>query len=138
MPTTSLLITPLDRARLGTVIDRANEFGPTDRRNVDDLANEIDRAAYVESTSIPADVVTMNSTVRLRDLEADESETYTIVYPQFADIERNRISILAPLATAILGHRVGETIPWQTPGGLLRLVIEELIFQPERAGAFEL
>jgi regulator of nucleoside diphosphate kinase len=138
MPTTSPLITALDRARLGTVIERANEFGEADRRYVDDLTHEIERAAYVEPTSVPADVVTMNSTVRLRDLKTDESETYTIVYPQCADIARNRVSILAPLATGILGHRVGETINWRMPGGPARLLIEELIFQPERAGVFEL
>jgi regulator of nucleoside diphosphate kinase len=128
----------LDRARLGTVIERAYEFGQPDRRNVDDLLTEIEQATYVEPTSMPGDVVTMNSTVRLRDLKTYESETYTIVYPHSADIERNRVSILAPLATGILGHRVGETINWRMPGGPTRLFIEELIFQPGLAGEFEL
>ncbi|HCO24501.1 MAG TPA: transcription elongation factor GreAB, partial [Gimesia maris] len=58
----------------------------------------------------PADIVTMNSTVRLRDLETDELETYTLVYPQDANIKEGKLSILTPIGTAILGYRIGDQL----------------------------
>jgi regulator of nucleoside diphosphate kinase len=77
----------------------------------------------------------MNSTVRLRDLDSGEVETYTLVYPNEADAEENRISVLAPIGTAIIGYRVGDVIKWPVPGGFVRLRVEEILYQPERAGA---
>ena len=135
---TSLLITTSDRARLGTLIDCPTEFGPINRRYLADLEQEIENAAYVNSSDVPGDVVTMNSTVRLRDLITGVTETYTIVYPKDVDIDQNRISILGPVATGTIGKRVGDIVVWPTPGGNSRLLIEELIFQPERSGAFDL
>ena len=133
---TSLLITDLDRARLGTLFDRPMEFGPIGRRYRDDLEQGIDEAACVDSTTIPGDVVTMNSMIRLRDLDTGATETYTIVYPKDVDLGKNRISILGPLAPQMLGKRVGDIL--HGPGRMGRLLIEELIYQPERSGAFDL
>ena len=69
-----------------------------------------------------------------RDLDLDEVEEYELVYPADADLERNRISVLAPIGTAILGYRVGDVIEWKVPAGLRRLRVEEVLYQPERAG----
>ena len=98
----------------------------------------MDAAANVDSTIVPEDVVTMNSTVRLRDLNTGETETYTIVYPKYVDTARNRISILGPLATEILGRRVGDVLQWTAAGQTHRLLIEALLFQPERSGDFDI
>ena len=80
----------------------------------------------------------MNSTVVLRDLDTGEVETYTLVYPNHADIARNRLSVLAPVGTAILGYHVGDVVRWRVPAGVRRLRVEEVLFQPERVGAFQL
>jgi regulator of nucleoside diphosphate kinase len=77
----------------------------------------------------------MNSTVRLRDLDTGEEETYTLVYPAQANVEENRISVLAPVGTAIIGYRVGDAVTWRVPGGRVRLRVEEVLYQPERAAA---
>jgi hypothetical protein len=77
----------------------------------------------------------MNATVRLRDLKTGAEETYTLVYPDEADIEANRLSILAPIGTALLGYRAGDVVEWPVPAGITRFRIEEVLFQPRSARA---
>ena len=103
------------------------------REEVRALEAELDRAEVVPSGDIPNDVVTMHSEVRITDLTAGEERTLTLVYPIEADSTRGRISILAPIATALLGYRVGDTVEWKVPGGVRRLRIDALLHQPEAA-----
>jgi regulator of nucleoside diphosphate kinase len=107
-------------------------------RHLAELIAELQRAEVVPSDEVPSDVVTMNSTVVLRDLDTGEEETYTLVYPNHADIARNRLSVLAPIGTAILGYQVGDVVRWRVPAGMRRLRVEDVLFQPERVGAFHL
>jgi regulator of nucleoside diphosphate kinase len=67
-------------------------------------------------------------------LDTDEIETYTLVYPQDADVSRQRLSVFAPVGTALLGYRQGDVIEWTVPAGLRRLKVEEVLSQPEYAG----
>ena len=64
------------------------------------------------------------------DLETGEEDTYTLVYPHEADIEANRLSILAPVRTALLGYRAGDVVEWPVPAGVARLRIEEVVSRP--------
>jgi len=137
MTTRNIIITDADRRRLGTLIERATSDGLGARRYLDDLEHELDRAHVVDPCEVPSDVVTMNSTVRLRDLDTDEIETYTLVYPRDADIDENRISVLAPIGTAMIGYRVGDVIEWPVPSGTARFRVDEVLYQPECAGAWE-
>lgn len=98
------------------------------------LAQELDRAEIVRSSDIPADTVTMHSHVLVRDLDTGRESTYTLVFPSGADIAKGKISILAPIATALLGYREGDEIEWPTPGGRRRLNVVQLLYQPEAAG----
>lgn len=111
-------------------------FGTSD--DIEDLERELDRGTEVESTDVAADVITMNSTVRVTDVEANTTHVYTIVFPADADAEAGRISILSPLGTALLGFRAGDLVMWEMPRGTRRLRIEELIYQPEASGDFHL
>jgi regulator of nucleoside diphosphate kinase len=77
----------------------------------------------------------MHSTVRVRDVNSGSSMVYTLVFPVDADVAQQRISVLAPIGTALLGFRSGDVFEWKTPGGTRRLQIEEVLFQPEAAGA---
>ncbi|TWU40070.1 Regulator of nucleoside diphosphate kinase [Novipirellula aureliae] len=97
-----------------------------------DLQNELRRAKLVELGQVPRDCVTMNSIVRLWDNENKESQTYTLVYPEYEDIKASRLSILSPIGTAILGSRVGDIVSWQVPIGQRHIKIEEVLYQPER------
>jgi len=122
-----ILITQADKTRLQVVIDRARQAGGESRHCLDDLQRELDRADVIDPALMPGGVVAMNSTVRLRDLDSDEIETYTLVFPQDADIQRNRISVLAPVGTAIVGCQVGDVLNWSVPRGSVQLRIEEVI-----------
>jgi regulator of nucleoside diphosphate kinase len=99
------------------------------------LAGEVRRAKVVPRSELPRDVVTMNATVRMRELGTGEEETYTLVYPDEADIEANKLSILAPVGTALLGYRAGDVVEWPVPAGITRFRIEEVLFQPRSARA---
>jgi regulator of nucleoside diphosphate kinase len=129
------MMTVSDHSRLQSLLvsDFVHAIGP--KSYLKDLRTELDRAVIVPSRKIPADVITMNSTVRLRDLETEERDTYTLVYPEHADIAADKLSILAPIGTAILGYRVGDVVSWRVPSGSCQIEIEELLYQPEREQA---
>jgi regulator of nucleoside diphosphate kinase len=105
-----------------------------DREHVAQLAAELERASIVPPDEIPPDVVTMHSDVALRDLDTGEAMTFRLVYPSEANADRQRVSILAPIGTAVLGYRAGDTIEWTVPGGTRHLRIERVIYQPEAGG----
>ena len=90
------------------------------------LREELDRAAIIDPAAFPDDVVAMESTVAFEDLETGETEEYTITFPEHADLERGRISILAPIGTALIGCRVGNVVKWPTPGGIRKLKIRHV------------
>ena len=135
---TTIYITELDHNRLSGLIDRTRERNGTDREYLNKLEAELDRAEIVEPKDIPADVITMRSKVRLKDLVSGESNTYSLVFPTEADFAEGKISVLAPIGTAILGYRQGDTIEWPVPSGLRKLKVEEILYQPEAAGDHEL
>ena len=133
----SISITRFDKARLMRLLRSLDAAGQT-REEIEDLEHELERGTEVESTEVPSDVVTMNSTVRVTDLDAETTHVYTIVFPSGADFEKGRISILSPLGTALLGYRAGDVVTWEMPRGTRRLRIAELLYQPEAAGDFHL
>ncbi|MDQ5977944.1 MAG: regulator of nucleoside diphosphate kinase [Verrucomicrobiota bacterium] len=76
----------------------------------------------------------MGSLVRFEDLYTGEIEEYTLTFPDQADVATGRLSILAPVGTALLGFREGSIVDWPTPGGIRRLKIHR-VSQPALAGA---
>ncbi len=134
----TLVISDLDRRRLERMIRDYRGNGGESRENLDTLERELNKAVTVAPQEIPADIVTMNSTVRLKVRGAGAAMTCTLVYPPRADLDEDRMSILAPLATAVLGYRVGDRIEWNLPAGTRQIVIDKLIYQPEAAGDYQL
>jgi regulator of nucleoside diphosphate kinase len=103
----------------------------------DDLEAELARADIVEPEDIPPDVITMNSTVRFHVESSAEQFTLTLVYPKDMDSSSDKISILAPVGSALIGLSVGDAIEWPGPGGrVLRVRIDEVTYQPERYGEY--
>lgn len=90
------------------------------------LSDELDRAAVVDLTALPADVVTLDATVEFEDLGTSEIEEYTITFPDKADVESRHISVLAPIGTALIGCRVGDIVKWTTPGGIRQLKVRRV------------
>jgi regulator of nucleoside diphosphate kinase len=131
-----IYITGYDRERLERLLERP----PADDLigYLDDLRTELDRAVVVEPVEIPPDVITMNSTVSLVDVDTTEEEEFTLVFPRDADAESGRISVMAPLGTAMLGYRVGDVFEWDVPMGRKHWRVARVIYQPEAAGDFHL
>jgi regulator of nucleoside diphosphate kinase len=102
------------------------------------LESELEHARIMAAAEIPPDVITMNSKARLRDLETGEEMIYTLVFPDKASVEEGRISVVAPIGTAMLGQRVGDEVEWQVPAGAVRLKVEEVLYQPEASGHYHL
>lgn len=136
--TTSIHITQLDYHRLTTLIEKTRERNGVDREYLNKLEAELDRAEILDPKEIPANVITMRSTVRLKDLVSGEENTYSLVFPTEADFSQSKISVLAPIGTAILGYKSGDTIEWTVPSGVRRLKVDKVIYQPEAAGHFDL
>jgi len=137
--TKTILLTEADRSRLSKVLDENYSFGDEKTGQcLRELNADLQNAKIVESGEIPADVVTMNSKVVLRDLLSNEDEEWVLCFPNHADIYENRLSVLAPMGIAMLGTRTGDTIEWETPRGAAKAEIVSITYQPEAAGDMHL
>jgi regulator of nucleoside diphosphate kinase len=127
MKQNEIYITDIDRRRLGTLVERAVRNGLADREIIADLEEELERASAVDAADCPDDIVTMNSAVRLRDVDRNELQTVKLVYPIDANVEENRVSVLSPLGTALIGTRVGQI--FETSGAPMRgrLRVEKVV-----------
>jgi len=121
----SIAVTQFDFDRLEKLVQRLRT-----RDNQPELANaledEIESADIVDPRQMPANVVTMNSEVVVRDLATDEVEKLRVVFPGAAAPGRGAISVLAPLGLALLGTRTGDEVSWDVPGGSRRLRVESI------------
>ena len=133
-----IYITEFDRTRLKAILESPAFQTGRDREHLADLAQELEKAHIVKPEEVPADVVTMNSKVRVRDMQSGEAKDYTLVYPHEADITKDRISVLAPIGTALLGYKAGDTIELAVPDGTRVLKVESILYQPEAAGDYNL
>ncbi len=121
----AIIITKYDKLRLKTFLN-------------EDLRKELNRAKVVDPKDIPNDVITLNSKFKLKDLDSGEEMIYTLVFPEDADIYKNKLSIYAPMGIALIGYRVNDIIEWPVPGGVLRIKVLEILYQPEASGDFNL
>lgn len=133
-------VTHHDMERLRALIASSNGGAGGDDRDrpyLATLAAELDRAVEIGPDEVPPDVVTMNSRIRLRD--GRRTWIMSLVFPEDADPEENRISVLAPLGAALLGCRVGQPVTFRVPGGAERSCsILSVLYQPEAAGDLHL
>lgn len=134
----AIFITRFDMDRLRNLIEVTREYRGKNKSELDALETELDLGKIVESENIPADVITMNSKVQLKDLDSGEDLFFTLVFPSDANLKENKISILAPIGTALLGCRVENTIKWKVPAGIRKLKVEKVLYQPEASKHFHL
>jgi regulator of nucleoside diphosphate kinase len=128
---TRVVLTTRDYQRLETLLDSlpASSFPGKAA-----LQAELERADIVEPAQVPPDVVTMNSTVRFRMPGSGKEFSLTLVYPKDAG-EPDRVSVLAPVGSALLGLSVGDELELPTPGGDVATVrVMDVVYQPERSG----
>ena len=92
------------------------------------LRAELERAIVVPADAVPAGVATLYSHVRYRDELADTTRQIQIVLPEDADVQRGKVSVLAPVGSALLGLEAGQAIDWTFPAGeTRRLRVEEVL-----------
>jgi regulator of nucleoside diphosphate kinase len=138
MNTALPVITEPDRARLRRLIDAQRPYAYVNRPTLDALDGRLLAARVVSPGAVPANVVTMNSIVRVRDVALDREETFTVVFPGTADPAAGRTSVLSPVGMAVLGHRTGDVVEGPLRRGMRPSRIEEVVYQPEREGRFDL
>ena len=135
----TIYITEVDLARLRKLIEAARDSGVDSNTPYENkLEDELDRANIVDPREIAMDAITIRSKVRLKDLVSCKEMIYSLVFPNEADVDEGRISVLAPVGTAMIGYRVGDIIEWEVPSGLRRLKVEEVLYQPEASGNYQL
>jgi regulator of nucleoside diphosphate kinase len=127
-----ITLSRLDAERLEQMLDSLDGKSFPGRS---ELEEEIARANVVEPAQVPPTVVTMNSSVRFKVESSDTEFSLALVYPRDADGSNDKISILAPVGSALLGLAEGDEITWPAPGGGMMVVkIIEVTYQPERSG----
>ncbi|MBU3142832.1 nucleoside diphosphate kinase regulator [Clostridium sp. CF012] len=129
-----IFITKSDKDKLLGIISKYEDL--KNKQNLKDLEAEINRADVTSPEQLPRDVITMNTKVSL--LIGDTEEEFSLVYPSEADISENKISVLSPIGTAILGYCEGSIIEWKVPNGTVQIEVKKVLFQPEAQDSYEL
>lgn len=125
-----ITLNELDVRRFREMLDK-DRMSRRKREYASRLASEIERAEILPPEQMPADVVTMRSLVRVRDTATGTTQTFHLVYPDEADPDLLKVSILDPLGLAVIGEKVGATVSWESPRGMKSIVIEKMHYQPE-------
>jgi regulator of nucleoside diphosphate kinase len=131
----NLLIRKDDYSLLISYLDNARRQPTFDRRNADELTSELKKATLVNRNDFPGDVVGLNSKVRIKAEGKSEEMEFMIVIPDRANIKEKKISIMAPMGTALIGFRQGQKVKWKVPGGRKTFTILEVSNDYERSNA---
>lgn len=126
-----IIVSELDFARLTRLLEH-------DGADLDALEAELARALVLRPSAVPETVVTMNSEVEYEETETQIRRVVRVVYPRDADAARGRVSVLAPVGSALLGLRVGQSIRWPLPAGPRTIRVVAIRYQPEAAGDYHL
>ena len=137
MTPSDIIISTVDYARLEPLIHDTIARGGTPRYLTRVLKTKLSHAQIVPPERVPADIVTMNSLVRVRDMDTDEIETYSLVYPSFSNTAEGQLSVLTPMGAGVLGHSKGAVVDMEMPFGRSRIRIEDVQFQPESVGQYD-
>ena len=137
IPKAAPVLTDADFDRLKHLLE-SPRYRSTQAIPLAPLRDELHRGTVVAPAKVPRGVVTMHSRVRVRDPRRKDSETYTIVYPDQANLDEGKVSVLAPMGTALIGAREGSLVEFNAPGGRRRLEVVKVLYQPEAAGDFHL
>jgi regulator of nucleoside diphosphate kinase len=130
-------ITTHDKQRLEDLLVEVQASDPRKHGDLKALTQELRRAVIVDPKDVFNDVITMNSRAEMRDLETGETVAFTLVFPSEANIDDEKISVLAPIGAGMLGYRVEDEFEWNVPAGVRRMRVTRVDYQPEAAGHFD-
>lgn len=132
------VFTYADRCRLGRLLSSDDTRAVAPWHMMDKLEYLLEESKAVQPESIPDDVVTMNSTVRLVNDDSAAEIICTVVYPEDVDLIEDGISVLEPLGTRLIGCEVGDLVECEDRKDRGPWRVAQIVFQPERVGKFEL
>jgi regulator of nucleoside diphosphate kinase len=121
-----IIVSERDARQLRALLRYRSEASFRDQAHLSELKAELERAIVLRPEEMHGDVITMQSHVQVRDLANGERSTYELVFPFEADVAARKISVLAPLGTALLGVRKGDDVEWLMPGGMRQLRVERV------------
>ena len=121
-----IYISSEDHRRLKKIVNDLVTSGGKVPASIKKLGEELERAIVLNVLAIPPEVVTLHSHVKIRDLKTNEVEEWTLTMPEHGDPEKQQLSVLAPIGTAILGFSEGDEIEWETPGGVRTMKLESV------------
>ena len=133
-----IYVTMSDALKLRALLRRQTSASVRDQDHMSELLAEVERAIVVEPDAMPSDVITMGSSVCVRDLVTGARTTHTLVFPAEANVVARRLSVLAPVGTALLGYRLGDEIEWKMPSGVRRLRVESVTSDADSGAAARL
>jgi regulator of nucleoside diphosphate kinase len=133
MSLATILITEPDMLTLADLLERERRWPMMERDHLRAFARQLAGAAVVRDHEIPRDVITLHSRVRVRDLDTGNDATYLLVMPAHSSAAAGAVSVLSPVGAALLGCSQGDEVEFRRPGGMRRLRIEQVVFQPEAA-----
>ncbi len=133
-----VIITKQDFNRIHRSITDAKARNTIKKEEAENLLAELKAAKIVDPAEVEKDVVTMNSIVKIHFQNNKTTMQFQLVYPSEANIKEKKISIFSSVAAALIGYRVGDEIDWLIPSGMTKIVIDEIVYQPEAAGDFDL
>ena len=131
----NLVLRKDDYSLLVSYLNNARRESTFDRRNAEELTAELKKATVVNKNDFPQDVVRLNSKVRIKAEGKSEEMELILVTPDKANIKEKRISIMAPIGTALIGFRQGQKVKWKVPAGNKTFMILEVSNDYERSTA---
>ncbi len=129
----NLVIRKDDYTLLTSYLNNARMQSTFNRRDAEDLQAELKKAKLVNANDFPNDVVGLNSKVRIKSDGKNDEMELTIVTPDKANIKEKKISIMAPIGTALIGFRQGQRVKWKVPAGNKTFTILEVSNDYERS-----
>ncbi|MEO8415518.1 MAG: GreA/GreB family elongation factor [Ginsengibacter sp.] len=123
----NLIIRKDDYSLLNSYLNNARMQSTYNRRDAEELQAELKKAKLVSSDDFPGDVVGLNSKVRIKADGKNEAMELVIVTPDKANIKEKKISIMAPIGTALIGFRQGQKVKWKVPSGNKTFTILEVM-----------
>ncbi len=119
-----IYITENDKLKLLEIIDKADDREARIVDNLKALKAEINKAKVIDQKEPGCEFVKMNSKVKM--MVDQEEEEITLVFPEDVDLKNNKVSVLSPIGTAILGYCEGSSIEWIVPGGTVHICIQSI------------
>lgn len=133
-----IFISTYDYVRMMRMIECFENVLTKDHSCLRKLLDLLDIARVIPAIAVGQDIVTMNSRVKLKDADTGQTIECEVVYPEDADPEQSKFSILTPEGVSIFGYSVGDLIQWPCPAGVRTMEIVEILYQPEAAGIYNI